>query len=644
MLTLHRPIVVDTETYYDENGCSIKAKKPIEWDGGNWHYTHHRDFYCYMLTWEDIATGESGVIDTLEGMRAFARTELPGRTIIAHNAGFDVAVLKQMCHEFVAFNTFDTADMASYLQVGRSLDQAAEYLLGIKVDKGMRAFMSGKHYRDLPAEEQRKMREYALTDAHTTAQLFRKHSASMPPIEQWMSNFTREQNEAGVHIDAEYLTEQIERVQATRSRAEAGIPWAENYKPLSPKQLALYCREVGILPPTSLAEDSEECQAWENQYGPTFPVVAAMRDYRKSNIYYRKLQLIQRLLRPDGTIPLSTKYAAAPHTLRFSAAQFNYQSLPKPDAKDANGDVTEYSYADLRGCLIPSPGTVFAGSDLSGIEARCLPWLAEDYPYLEEVARLDRQAEAAGLSGGGDIYEPAARKMFDYSDPRPLKRTDKNLRNATKVCVLQLGYQSGAAKFLSYIYNNVGIDTMNRVRKTNPSTGQPESDAALATRLVTLYRATNPKVTGLWKAVDNDLRSAQMVGAPLTVQQPNGRQVLYRNLMVRETTKSDGKVWQEIVGLKCLGEPAAALYGGKITENICQEMARHVLVWSIYNLTQAGYRVRMSIHDENVCEVPRERATPETARDIERIMSLTPAWAPGLPLAAETSFMERYSK
>lgn len=633
MLTLQRPIVVDTETYYDDGSCSVKAKKSIDWVGGNWHYTHHPDFYCYMLTWEDIATGESGVIDTDAEIKAFIRRTLPGRTIIAHNAGFDVAVLKQLCPEFVVFNTFDTADMASYLQVARSLDKAAEHLLSVKVDKSMRAFMSGKHYRDLSTEEKQQMRQYALTDANTTAELFREHHRGIPDIELWMSNFTREQNEAGVHIDVDYLAVQIERVQATRSRAQIAIPWAENHPPLSPKQLAIYCREFDILPPTSLAEDSDECQAWENQYGDSFPVVAAMRDYRKSNTYYRKLRLIENLIRPDGTIPLSTKYAAAPHTLRFSASQFNYQSLPR--AAD---------FCDLRGCLIPSPGCLFAGSDLAGIEARCLPWLAGDEVYLAEVAKLDKQAQAAGLSGGGDIYEPAARRMFGYSDKAPLRKADKSLRNATKVCVLQLGYQSGAKKFLWYIGNNVDADTLNRVRRPDPVTGQPETDAVLATRLVSLYRSMNQKVVGLWYCLDNDLRSAQLAGCPLTVQQPNGRKVYYRNLGTRQVTKENGQIREEIVGSNCLGEPITNLYGGKLTENVCQEMARHVLVWSIYNLTQAGYRVRMSIHDENVCEVPRELATPETAKDIERIMSLTPPWAPGLPLAAETSFMERYSK
>lgn len=629
MFKLHRPIVVDTETYYDSE-CSIRANKR-GWVGGNYHYTHHPKFYCYMLSWFDIETGECGVIDDPVKIAGFIMRELPGRTIIAHNAGFDIAVCKTF-GPFDPLNTFDTADMASYLQSGRSLDVASLVLLNHPVDKGMREFMSGKHYCDLSDNEKTLMKAYALSDAKVTADLFIKYHEQMPPLEQWMSNFTRCQNEAGVHIDQDYLQDQIDKVSAIRSSAKSRIPWAEEFKPLSPKQLAVYCREVGIEPPTSLAEDSDECQAWENKYGGTFPVVNAMRDFRKSNTYLKKLQLIEALIRPDGTIPLATKYAAAPHTLRFSATQFNYQSLPR-----------DTHYCDLRGCLVPAPGHKFVGSDLAGIEARCLPWLAGDTAYLDAVAKLDREAEASGTTGGGDIYEPAARRMFGYSEAAPLRKSDKDLRNATKICVLQLGYQSGASKFLWFTENNVATSVLDRVRQQRHGGGL-ESNAELTARLVQLYRSMNPKVQSLWYGLDNELRQAAVAGLPFKVQQPNGRVVYYWNLGFRRVVKPDGKERHEVAGVNCRGDAPVNLYGGKLTENICQEMARHVLVHTIYNLTQAGFRIRMSIHDENVVEVPIEQATPENLRRIERIMSETPAWAPGLPLAASTGIMDRYTK
>lgn len=629
--TLREPLVIDTETYYSSaTGCTIKANKK-GWVGGNWHYTHHKDFYCYLITWCDPETGRKGVLNDRSKFAEFINTELRNRTIIAHNAGFDIAVLQSIAPGFQPFNTFDTADMASYLQSGRSLVVSAKVLLGVDVDKGMRDYMDGKHYADIGIENQVRMDDYALADATNEAALFNYGKDKWPVLEQWMSNYNRLQNEAGVNIDAAYMQEQIDRVSQTRSKAAQSIPWVENIDtdtPLSANKLARYCREVSILPPASLAEDSDECRAWEAQYGEQFPVVAAIRDFRKSNTYYKKLMLIERLLRPEGTIPLATKYAAAPHTLRFSATQFNYQSLPR------NAD-----YCDLRGCLIPAAGHSFIGADLAGIEARCLPWLAGDRDYLGQVAALDAQAESAGITGGGDIYEPAARKMFGYADPRPLKRTDKELRNATKVCVLQLGYQSGAGKFHWYINTNVEKSVLDRVRVGT------ETDEALALRLVKLYRSMNPRVQSLWYNLDGELRTACTTGKDFTIEQPNGRRVNYYDLSIRINETPGKPTRQEVVGSVCRGDDGRdKLYGGKITENVCQEMARHVLVESIYNLHEAGFKTRMSIHDENVVEVPDDRATRETTREIERIMSTTPAWAPGLPLAADTSIMKRYAK
>lgn len=631
---LRRPIICDTETNYTAT-CSIKANRKTGWVGGNWHYTHHPQYYCYMISWCDPITGESGVLDDRNQFPAFIE-RMRDRTLVAHNCGFDLAVLKSIVPDFEPFNTFDTADMAAYLQSGRSLAVASEVLLGRKVDKTMRDFMQGKEYHEIGADNQRLMREYALADAINEADLFKYGVDLWPDIEKWISAYTLKQNWEGVSVDSNYLDEQVDKVSRIRSGAISKIPWVENIdedKPMSPKQLALYCREVGILPPTSLAEDSEECAEWEATYGDQYPVVGAIRDFRKSNTFYRKLMVLQALIRPDGTIPLDTLYAAAPHTLRWSARGFNHQNLPRPEQDGT------YKFADLRGCLIPRAGTKFAGTDLAGIENRCLPWLAGDREYLREVALMDKQAADIGASGGGDVYEPFARRMFHYKDPRPLRKADKDLRNITKVCVLQLGYQSGARKFHWFISQNVEKSVLDRVREGD------ESDEALAARLVRLYRGTNKKVTDLWRNLDGELRAACTAGDDFRVQQPNGRVVHYRDLAVRATVKPDGSVRNEVVGSVCRGDDKRAnLYGGKITENLCQEMARHVLVHSIYNLDQAGYKTKFSVHDENVIEVPEEKATKETCMEIEKIMGMTPSWAPGLPLAAETSILDRYSK
>lgn len=621
-----RPIVVDTETYYDDD-CSVRANKR-GWVGGNYHYVTHPKFYCYMISWYDIETKERGVLDNPDHFKNFVRS-LEGRTIVALNAGFDMAVLWSIDRDFQPFNTFDVGDAAQYFQFPRNLEGACKYALGREISKGMRDFMKGKHYRDIGVEKQAAMREYALSDVVNEADLYYMWVDLWPKIEQWMSDYTRRQNWKGVHIDREYLQQQMDRVGSRRVVAARSIPWVEDInedKPLSAKKLATYCREVGIEPPESLAEDSEECVAWEKKYGDTYPVVAAIRDFRKSNTYFKKLTLVERLLRSDHTIPLATMYCAAPHTGRFSAKQFNYQSLPR------DGD-----FCDLRGCLVPPPGNSFIVADLSGIEARCLPWLAGDMDLLSQLAVLDKQAWEAGSSGGGDIYEPHSRRMLGYSDPRPLKKTDKDLRNATKVCVLQLGYQSGSSKFCSYIEANVEPRVLDRVRRG------AETNMELATRLVQLFRGTNPKIPALWYGLDRELRSN--VGGTYKIQLPNGRVIEYFDLMVRTGVDQQGKARSEVIGKRCRGDADyRKLYGGKLVENISQALAREVLVDAMYRLDAEGFPINFGVHDEAVTFAPTERVTREACRRVEEIMSQTPAWVPGLPLASETAVMDRYAK
>lgn len=619
-----RPIVVDYETYYSPT-CSVKSDMKREWVGGPWHYTHLKDYYPYMVSWWDLESRESGVIDIREKLPQFVAS-LAGRTVISHNCLFEHAVSKQILPEFNPLNMVDTADIAAYFQCPRHLAGATQFLLGEHLDKSPRESMNGVHYNELSAERKVAMRKYALDDSITTGRLYEKLFPLWPEVEFWASNLNREQNWQGINVDSNYLESQIEKMQQVRGAAIRQIPWCETDEdtPLSAKKLAIWCREQGIEPPTSLAEDDEACMLWEAFYGEKYPVVGAMRDFRKSNTFLKKLRRIELLVRPDGTMPMDTLYFAAVHTGRFSSRGVNLQNLPK-----------DTQFCDLRGCLIPPTGSKFVSSDLAGIEARCLPYLAGDTDYLSEVARLDNEA---GGGETGDLYEPHARRMFGYSDSRPLRKVDKDLRFATKTCVLALGYQSGARKFHKTISLGVPKQVLDRVRQGE------ETDEQLALRLVKLYRSSNPKIPGLWYMLDGELRSSCQTGTDYKVQLPQGRVINYFNLATRESIDVEGRSRAEIIGSVCKGEDRVKLYGGKITENICQAFARDVFVNSVYNLVKAGIDVRMGVHDEALAEVKNEDATIDTRRNIEKLMAKTPDWAPGLPLAAETTILDRYAK
>lgn len=79
-------------------------------------------------------------------------------------------------------------------------------------------------------------------------------------------------------------------------------------------------------------------------------------------------------------------------------------------------------------------------------------------------------------------------------------------------------------------------------------------------------------------------------------------------------------------------------YGGRLTENVTQAVARDVLAEALIRLEHAGVPVVGHVHDEVLVE--RENAVEE----VERIMVEPPAWSEGLPIGAEGFTTLRYRK
>lgn len=77
-----------------------------------------------------------------------------------------------------------------------------------------------------------------------------------------------------------------------------------------------------------------------------------------------------------------------------------------------------------------------------------------------------------------------------------------------------------------------------------------------------------------------------------------------------------------------------------IVSNCVQAVARDVFAESLLRLKGQGVDVVFHVHDEAVCEVPHDT----DPKEIERIMSITPDWLPGCPLAAEAVVTPRYCK
>ena len=83
-------------------------------------------------------------------------------------------------------------------------------------------------------------------------------------------------------------------------------------------------------------------------------------------------------------------------------------------------------------------------------------------------------------------------------------------------------------------------------------------------------------------------------------------------------------------------------YGPVIVHNCVQAVARDIFKFGEYNAEEAGYRIVLPVHDENVTEVPD---TDEYSVSVlSAIMSQNPPWAADIPLAAAGFETYRYRK
>jgi len=100
---------------------------------------------------------------------------------------------------------------------------------------------------------------------------------------------------------------------------------------------------------------------------------------------------------------------------------------------------------------------------------------------------------------------------------------------------------------------------------------------------------------------------------------PSGRELLYRHCALKQTTKGSQIRWHW-----------GHLWGGSITENIVQAVARDLLAWWILEMEKANLPVVLHSHDEIICMLQKNDVYG--LDDMLKIMRTGPDWTEGLPL------------
>ena len=179
--------------------------------------------------------------------------------------------------------------------------------------------------------------------------------------------------------------------------------------------------------------------------------------------------------------------------------------------------------------------------------------------------------------------------------------------------------------------------------------------------IVQRWRAANKRIVDLWYSLENAalhvLKTNESVGVKnlilaresdivngldfLTITLPSGRKLFYTKPFIAENDFGKEAVYYFGVNQENKKWSKIPTYGGKLTENIVQAIARDCLAESLKRLSICGYQTVMHIHDEVVLEVPVKYADLEK---IESIMSAPIEWAPELPLKAEGFISDYYKK
>jgi hypothetical protein len=668
---MKRVVALDTELYYDKE----VSVKPL----GTWKYVRHPKAECYMVSVSDGTEHWAG------HPRDFNFSSLDGALLVSHNASFDeevyLAQLEKGLWPKINYAEWHcTADMSAYLCNRRSLADASAFLLKESVSKEMRDYMKGRSWADAVADGKSPLvLMYARDDARLCWELWNKHSVRWPEWERELSVLTRLQGRSGVYIHPERLRAGIDTLRRVVLACLDELPWVkEGRPPASPLAIAQACRDAGIEPPPVKARDAEAAEEWEERYGHQTPWLKALKDLRKAKKMLATLETMDRRLRPDGTMGFALKYFGA-HTGRWAGeAGLNFQNFNRmpmfisPDHKLVDDpaqvaslygqfkkepdNVSGVSVVDVRGLIVAPPGKQIAAVDLSQIEPRVLNYLVGNGSLLKRIRE------------GFPIYEAHARDSMGWTGG-PLKKENEKLYALAKARVLGLGYGCGADKFIVVAKMLAGLDITEddeavalqqsvdgKIHRTDEK-GQPCEPYVLvqanrrlpekmpvlganSRKIVQEFRRDNPLIVGLWRKLQEELESC--VGGEYTLELPSDRLLVYRAVTTEDKTVTDkeGKPYKKRVFKAEVDGMRTYFYGGLITENLVQAVARDVFSQNMLALHKAGIRVLWSVHDEAVCLV----SSKEEGEQARKIMATTPEWLKNCPVDSELTLSDRYKK
>jgi len=589
-----------------------------------------------------------------------------GGLVEAHNMEFERAVWHHIMHLRFGYPDLQieqcrcSAAKAAVVNIPRSLEQACQVMsidqqkdsAGARLMKKMakpkkwvpetRTLFGvvPAHYEWVEdADSLRKLFAYCRQDVRAERAL----SSALPDLsvyEQKVWELDQRINMRGIGVDVASIREIIKLIEASEIRS------LRHFKKLtgidSPKQGAFFLQwllEQGV-PIPDLTADTVEATLEEELPDIVRQALTLRQGLAKASV--RKLNAMAGRVQTDGRCRSTTMFHGA-GTGRWSGKAIQPQNfpsrglIPHPDKilKDImTGDLDwiEMLYGSihfavsslLRHLIKADEGKELICADYSAIESRVLAWLAGEEQVLQDY----RNGKSSYIRLASMIYNVPYETIEQGHKAGDKKYTA--MRADGKTGILACGYQGG----------------VKAVWKFAPS--MPEEKAFM---IRDGFRKAHPMIVKFWKEIERCVREA--INNPgcitkyrlvsfvvhnefLICRLPSGRRLYYFSPRIE-----DGDILFWGVDSKTRKWAEKKLYGGLLTENITQAVARDLLVNGMLNVEAHGYEIVIHVHDEAASEVEKGFGNLE---EYEMLLCELPEWAEGLPLEAEGWVGERYRK
>ena len=604
-------ITIDFETYYDKKfslskltteeyvrdpqfeviGVGVKVNnKPTEWASGD-----HDEIkqYLQQFNWQNAM-------------------------LVGHNNMFDGAILN-WCFAIRprAYScTLCIARALHGVQVSGSLAAVAErYGVGIKGTEVQSAL--GKKRSDFRPEELDAYGDYCINDVELTYKLFGIMGKQFPKKELKLIDTTlRMFIEPTLRINSSALEEHLTQIRSHKDKlvAQAGVT---KETLMSNDKFADALMDAGIKPPTKTSPTTgkqtyafaKTDRAFQDMLVSQNPYVKALAEARlgvKSTLEETRTERFMGIAK-RGALPAPIKYYAA-HTGRWGGDdKINMQNLPSRGNKS------------LKDSICAPEGYMLIDCDSSQIEARVLAWLAgqDDLVHAFDI--------------GEDVYKKMASSIYNV----PVDEVTKEQRFVGKTAILGAGYGMGAIRFKEQLKGQAGVDV--------------ELDEAR--RIINVYRQTNWKIAHFWRACQDMLvkmynnetmsigTNGLVTNVGKAIKLPSGLLMRYDDLdFYYEVVNSQEYKGRQFTYKTRQGR--TRIYGGKVTENVCQAIARCIIGEQML-LVAKHYKVVMTVHDSIICCVPEDEI--DIGRGyVETCMRYVPDWCVGMPLDCESGVGKTY--